>query len=112
MKTDLKFFATVTVAAAALIAGVAVVMLSGKDSNGGQTQTDADREYDAEVVMSHLNYDGLYLNGNTTLNCYDRTGKLKESDIPLDSVMRGGKCLALFSMNSCSDCSRLEMSLL
>ena len=69
MKTDLKFFATVTVAAAALIAGVAAVMLSGKDSNGGQTQTDADREYDAEVVMSHLNYDGLYLNGNTTLNC-------------------------------------------
>ena len=39
MKTDLKFFAMVTVAAAALIAGVAAVMLSGKESNGGQTQT-------------------------------------------------------------------------
>lgn len=112
MKVGTKFFVIVIIVVAVFMTAAAIFLMRENDSNKYVQTSASDDEYTAELVMRHLLYDGQLLNKGVAFNYYDKKGKLKKKDVPLDSIVLGNKCLALFSSNNCSSCVQAEMATL
>lgn len=110
MKISLKSFFLIIVATALFILAVAIVLL--KANNNDTSLSKSDDKYEAEIVMQHLYYDGQYLNEDVSLNQYDKSGVCQKKNIPIKSVVKGNKCLALFFSNCCTDCVKMEIAML
>lgn len=109
MKVDAKFFFIVIIATVLFIMAVAIVLLK---ANSESSTPKYDNEYEADVVMKHLYFDGQYLDKNVSLNLYNEKGICKKRNISIESVMKGNKCIALFFSNCCTECVKLEIILL
>lgn len=81
-------------------------------NNENQLTEQQASENEAEIVMRHLDYDGQNLNMDVLLDKYNREGESLEKNIPLKEMVKGRKCVAVFSSNNCMDCAKHEMTLL
>lgn len=62
--------------------------------------------------MQNLVYNGCHLKENIFVDEYDRKSDLVKNRIPLNSLLKGTKCVGIFSNNNCSDCAKQELELL
>ena len=110
--TDRHFFMIMTAVITFAIAVIMYLFYSSYKETGPDLTERQISENEAEAVMQHLNYDGRKLDTAVVLNKYDGKGRLLQKDVRLKDLVCGRKCIAIFSINNCSECAGHEMALL